>query len=170
MDTAHLQATIDAAWSELFKGIYLKRTLVAWVLWCSTYLTGFGILSWMPTRYRTVFHLDLATAPRYGAMTTGAGLAGVLAVALLAASMSALVFLYTAELYPTRLRARGTSLASAWQKLGWALGQLAIGFIVADYGIGLVFLSFGLVCMVAALTSGVFAIEARGRVLEEVSP
>ena len=32
-----------ADWSDLFKGIYLKRTLVLWLCWFATYLANYGL-------------------------------------------------------------------------------------------------------------------------------
>jgi putative MFS transporter len=70
------------SWTELFKGIYLKRTLVSWVIWFATYFVSFAIFAWLPTLYRTVFKLDLQTSLLYSSAATVAGLVGVIAVAL----------------------------------------------------------------------------------------
>jgi MFS transporter, putative metabolite:H+ symporter len=52
------------------------------------------------------------------------------------------LYLYSAELYPTRLRAIGTGLGSAWLRLGSAAGPLVIGLVIADFGIQYVFVVF----------------------------
>jgi len=85
-------------------------------------------------------------------------------------SNSNLCYLYTAEIYPTRLRARGTATATAWLRLGSTIGPGIVGFIIGGYGLNMVFAMFGTVALIGALTATLFAIEAKERVLEEVSP
>ncbi|WP_315836558.1 MFS transporter [Bradyrhizobium prioriisuperbiae] len=80
------------------------------------------------------------------------------------------LYLYSAELYPTRLRALGTGCGSAWLRLGSSAGPLVVGSIVAGYGIHYVFAIFAGVLVVGALVTSLFAIETKGRVLEQLSP
>jgi putative MFS transporter len=84
-------------------------------------------------------------------------------------SNAMLVYLYTPEIYPTRLRALGTGTASAWLRVASAVGPAAVGFTLSDYGIRGVFLLFG----VLGIAGGVLALgatETRERPLEEISP
>ena len=204
-----------APWSELFAPRYLKRTITVWCLWFCAYYVSFGLGSWLPTLYRTVFKLDLSTSLSYALITNTVGLVGTFAVAFVvdktgrrawfvlaylgcatplwilwyfgatspetlvlwasvatffAASNSNLCYLYTAEIYPTRLRARGTATATAWLRLGSTIGPGVVGFIIGGYGLNMVFAMFGTVALIGALTAATFAIEAKERVLEEVSP
>ena len=78
--------------------------------------------------------------------------------------------LYSSELYPTRLRTLGTGLGSAWLRAGSATGPLLVGFIVGDFGIKYVFSAFAAVALIGAIVTMLFAIETKGRVLEELSP
>jgi MFS transporter, putative metabolite:H+ symporter len=80
------------------------------------------------------------------------------------------LYLYSAELYPTRLRAVGGGIGSAWLRAGSALGPLVVGFIFGGYGIQYVFVAFAAVAVIGGLITITFAIETRGRVLEELSP
>lgn len=80
------------------------------------------------------------------------------------------LYLYSAELYPTRLRAIGTGFGSAWLRAGSAIGPILVGWIVDNYGISLVFTVFAAVALVGGLVTIFFAIETKGRVLEELSP
>jgi putative MFS transporter len=48
-------------------------------------------------------------------------------------------------------------------------GPTIVGTMIG-YGLGSVFLTFGLVALLAAVVVGTFAIETKGRILEEVSP
>ncbi len=78
-------------------------------------------------------------------------------------------YLYTPELYPTRSRAFGVGLATAWLRFGSMIGPTAVGFLVAG-GLSSVFWMFAAASIVAALITGGFAVETKGRVLEEISP
>jgi putative MFS transporter len=80
------------------------------------------------------------------------------------------LYLYSAEVYPTRLRAIGGGVGSAWLRAGSAIGPILVGFIVGDFGIRYVFAVFAAVALVGGLVTLLFAIETKGRVLEELSP
>lgn len=58
-----------SSWSDLFGPFYLRRTLVVWVIWFATYFVNYGLATWMPTLYRTAFHLPLGVALRYQLLT-----------------------------------------------------------------------------------------------------
>jgi putative MFS transporter len=79
------------------------------------------------------------------------------------------LYLYTPEIYPTRVRAVGSGAATAWLRVASMIGPFMIGAILPQAGLGIVFLVFG----VAAAVGGAVALltlETRGRVLEELSP
>jgi putative MFS transporter len=80
------------------------------------------------------------------------------------------LYLYSAELYPTRLRAVGTGLGSAWLRIGSSIGPALVGTIVGNYGIQYVFAAFAAVAVLGSLITLAFAIETKGRMLEELSP
>ena len=80
------------------------------------------------------------------------------------------LYLYSAEVYPTRLRAIGGGVGSAWLRAGSAIGPILVGFIVGDFGIRYVFAAFAAVALVGGVITLLFAIETKGRVLEELSP
>ena len=79
------------------------------------------------------------------------------------------VYLYTPELYPTRVRALGVGTATAWLRFASIIGPTGVGYALAG-GLQSVFLSFAIVAAIAAAITAVFAVETKGRVLEEVSP
>jgi putative MFS transporter len=58
-----------ASLADLFGELYLRRTLVVWVIWFSAYLVNYGLAIWLPTIYRTVFKLPLDVSLRYGLIT-----------------------------------------------------------------------------------------------------
>jgi putative MFS transporter len=79
------------------------------------------------------------------------------------------VYLYTPELYPTRVRAIGVGAATAWLRVASMIGPSAVGMMIGS-GLPLVFLAFGIAAGIAAVITGLFAVETKGRVLEEISP
>ncbi|WP_192459580.1 MFS transporter [Musicola keenii] len=80
------------------------------------------------------------------------------------------LYLYSSELYPTRLRAIGTGLGSAWLRAGSAVGPMLVGAIVGNFGIRYVFVSFALVALIGGVVTLLYAIETKGKALEELSP
>ena len=83
-------------------------------------------------------------------------------------SCNAVLYLYTPEIYPTRMRAIGTGLATSWLRLASAVGPALVGFMVAEGGIGSVFALFAGISAVGALAASQM-IETRGRQLEEIA-
>jgi MFS transporter, putative metabolite:H+ symporter len=79
------------------------------------------------------------------------------------------VYLYTPELYPTRVRALGVGAATAWLRFASMIGPTVVGMMLAG-GLPSVFVTFAIVAAVAAVITGMFAVETKGRVLEEASP
>lgn len=84
-------------------------------------------------------------------------------------SANAVLYLYTPEIYPTRMRAIGTGLATSWLRLASAVGPALVGLMVGARGINSVFLMFAAVSVVGALAA-TRMIETRGRRLEEIAP
>jgi putative MFS transporter len=209
------RATAKSDWRELFRGIYLKRTLTIWALWLCAYMINNGLITWLPTLYKQVFQLPLQTSLAYGWITSGVGViasivcalyidkvgrkrwysvAFVLAIVpllvltllgaksaievlILATATYAILqtitfslYLYSAEIYPTRLRAVGGGLGSAWLRAGSSIGPVLVGFIVGGFGIQYVFAAFAAAAVVGGVVTLLFAIETKGRVLEELSP
>lgn len=200
---------------EAFQGVYLRRTLMLAAIWGCAYFVNYGIASWLPTLYRTVFDVSVDTALHYSIFTTVAGLIGCVMVAFLIDNLgrrvcitssmvlcSALLFLlagtgtgtatavlmwsagaalfvfavnmalyvYTAELYPTRMRAIGCAIGGASGRLGIIVGPLVVGGILGAGGtLALVFGMFGVVALIGAVVVGLFAIETREKTLEEIS-
>jgi len=200
---------------DLFKGMYLSRTLLAWF---TSFIVGFiahGTTQWLPSLYTTVFHLDLATALRYGLVSSTATMIGTVYVALLidkfgrktwfminfiggAAAFTTLyllgassavhllvfvsiavffaapnvnmIYLYTPELFPTRLRSTGCGTAGVFLRIGNAVAPACVGFILAGSGINGVYLMLAAVTTAAALIMAVVGLETRKRILEELSP
>lgn len=80
------------------------------------------------------------------------------------------LYLYTPELYPTRIRGLGCSLAGVWNRLGVIIGPVVIGAVYAAGHIATVFVVLGCVSLAGCLVAGLAAEETARRPLEEVSP
>jgi MFS transporter, putative metabolite:H+ symporter len=201
--------------ADLFRGIYLKRTISVWFIWIGAYFVTYGLTAWAPSLFNIVYHLPVQLSLIYGLILSGIGLGGALltyylieaigrrpmfiiglgvcCVPLLSfaflGQLTALQTLlvvsgafffcsflalglatYTAEIYPTHLRALGGGVASAWQRAASMAGPLAVGWILPHWGINAVFVAFGLFALMGALVAYFFAIETRSQVLERLSP
>ena len=111
----------------------------------------------------------LAVLGTYGAQSVGAVIALVTISYGVVGSVNAVLYLYTPEIYPTRMRALGTGSATCWLRLASAVGPLLVGYLVAARGTSAVFLMFA-----SAGVLGAFAatrmLETRDRQLEEIAP
>ena len=84
-------------------------------------------------------------------------------------TINTVLYLYTPEIYPTRMRALATAAATAWLRLASAAGPTVVGLTMIFGGIQLVFLLFAGVAMIGALAATQM-IETRNRRLEEIAP
>jgi len=80
-----------------------------------------------------------------------------------------LLYLYTPEIYPTRMRAIGTGLATSWLRVASAAAPAVVGVVLAGQGIAAVFLMFA-VANVVGLIAATRMIETSNRALEDISP
>ena len=83
-------------------------------------------------------------------------------------SIAAVVYLYTPEIYPTRMRAIGTGVATSWLRIGSAIGPTLVGFMLGRGGVDSVFLMFAAVALVGLLAA-TRMIETRNLRLEEIA-
>jgi putative MFS transporter len=83
-------------------------------------------------------------------------------------SIAAVVYLYTPEIYPTRMRAIGTGVATSWLRIASAIGPTLIGFMLGKGGVDTVFLMFAGVS-VLGLLAATRMIETRNLRLEEIA-
>lgn len=208
-------AAAPGRWRDLVRGIYLKRSLLVWTYWSCSYLVGYGLTTWLPALYRTVFHLPVSTALGYGLITSIIAMGGTIACALLidqvgrrfwynlaffggAVPLVALwalgastalqvlwlstasfifigtinisILVYAAELYPTRIRALGVSVGSAWLRAASAIGPTLVGLVLAYGTVRWVFAMFAVVALAGGLVNLLFGIETKGKILEDLSP
>lgn len=84
-------------------------------------------------------------------------------------SANTVLYLYTPEIYPTRMRAIGTGFATCWLRLASAAGPLLVGYLVAARGTAAVFMMFAAAGVIGGLTATQM-LETRNRRLEDIAP
>jgi MFS transporter, putative metabolite:H+ symporter len=107
-----------------------------------------------------------------GSVASGSVTAVIVLVTLsygIVGSVNAVLYLYTPEIYPTRMRAIGTGSATCWLRLASAAGPLLVGYLVSERGTGAVFLMFAAAGVVGALAA-TLTLETRNRRLEDIAP
>ena len=83
-------------------------------------------------------------------------------------STNAVLYLYTPEIYPTRMRAIGTGLATSWLRLASAAAPTIVGLMVGEQGVAAVFLMFAGVAVVGMIAA-TRMIETSNRRLEDIA-
>jgi len=143
-------------------------TQVLLLLICAFCIDRFGRRNWTIT----CFVLGAALLGTLG-ITGAHGVLGVIVVCTLSygilGSANAVLYLYTPEIYPTRMRVIGVGLATSWLRVASAVGPAIVGVMVAANGVGSVFMMFAGVSVIGALAAGGM-IETRGQRLEELAP
>jgi putative MFS transporter len=80
------------------------------------------------------------------------------------------LFLYGAELYPTHIRALCVGMGSAFLRIGSSLSPILVGAIAAGRrSLSWVFVSFCVIAIASGVICSMFAVETKGRVLEDLS-
>jgi putative MFS transporter len=80
-----------------------------------------------------------------------------------------MLYLYTPEIYPTRMRALGCSLATSWLRIASAISPMVVTLLV-PHGIGTVFAVMSVAPLVGAIVTLGFTVETKGKVLETLAP
>lgn len=203
-----------ADWRDLFQQVYRRRTISVWAIWGCSYLVS-SLSFWLPTLYRTNYHLSLPEALDLARYTVLGGVIGNLVCALtvdrigrrqwfiavfagatvccfallllgvgtlailvtfgilITTCMSIATFslyLYTAEIYPTRIRGIGVSLATVWARASTTVGPVIIGWILPNYGPFGLFVFLGLVATAGLIACIWGVVEGKGMLLEDLSP
>ncbi|WP_224028335.1 MFS transporter [Paraburkholderia caribensis] len=65
---------VRPSWRDYFAPPYGTRTLVLWSMWFGAYLVYYGLGTWMPTLYTTMFHLPVQQALHYALFTNGSAI------------------------------------------------------------------------------------------------
>jgi putative MFS transporter len=101
-------------------------------------------------------------------------LVAVMGLAMLASSFNSILALglstYTAELYPTEMRAVGVGVGNAWVRFAAIVGPIFIGWAIPTFSLNFAYMVFGFFAIIGGLTVIFFATETKGKVLEILSP
>lgn len=140
---------------------------VVLLLVCAFTIDRIGRRNWVAASF-VLGGCALGTLGLFGAGSVVAVMIlGTLAYGIIG-STNAVLYLYTPEIYPTRMRAIGTGLATSWLRLASAVAPTLVGLMVGAEGVAGVFLMFagvGVVGMLAALRM----IETRNKPLEAIA-
>ena len=82
---------------------------------------------------------------------------------------NATTYALPAEVFPSEVRAAGHGFAAGCAKLGAAVGVFLFPILMDDIGTSALLLIVAGGCLLAFVVTAVFAIEPRGRSLDEVS-
>jgi putative MFS transporter len=80
-----------------------------------------------------------------------------------------LIYAYTPELYPTEARASGVGLTYGVGRMANVIGPLLVGFLLASYGYGSVFVYIAVSWLIVAICVGAFGPLTSRRSLESIS-
>jgi putative MFS transporter len=83
--------------------------------------------------------------------------------------MWSVLYAYTPELYPTRIRATGAGFASSIGRLGSLLGPSIVGVVLPYTGQAGVFTLGAVSFVIAAVVVLILGVETKGRALEVLS-
>jgi MFS transporter, putative metabolite:H+ symporter len=77
--------------------------------------------------------------------------------------------LYTAEIYPTRIRAFASAIGGAWQRIAAATGPMVVAYLLTGSGLIAVFSYFGVIALFGAAIAAGFTVETKEQSLEMAS-
>ncbi len=139
-------------------------------LTCASLIDRTGRRAWFTMAFL------VGSIPLFALWTLGTGLTALHVVALTTVSslfvntLALSLYLYTPEIYPTRVRALASGAATAWLRIASMIGPFLVGAILPRAGLGMVFLVFAVASVIGGLTAFLFTLETRGRLLEELAP
>jgi putative MFS transporter len=104
----------------------------------------------------------------------GVSLVFLMAMFMLASAFNSILALglstYTAELYPTEMRAVGVGVGNAWVRFAAIVGPIFLGWASANIGFNNAYVIYGAFGVIGSVTVVLFAVETKGKVLEILSP
>jgi len=59
------ETSTQGRFSHLFNGIYLRRTVLVWTMWFCSAMTLYGLMTWLPTMFRTRYSMTTGQALLY---------------------------------------------------------------------------------------------------------
>ena len=152
---------------SLRAGTLTNVAQVAILLGCAFVIDSLGRRRWIVA----CFAAGSALLAALGLLAAQSVAAVVLLVSVsygIVGSVNAVLYLYTPEIYPTRMRAIGTGAATCWLRLASAAAPLLVGYLVDAQGTGSVFLTFAAAGVIGALAA-TRMVETGNRRLEDLA-
>jgi putative MFS transporter len=156
-----LQTSLNAA-------LMTNATQVAVLLVCIFVIDRVGRRAWMTACF-IIGGLLLAPLGLFGADDVTRVMVLVTLSYGVMSTVNTVLYLYTPEIYPTRMRALGTAAGTCWLRLASAAGPTVVAMTMNGAGIEVVFLMFAGIAIIGALAA-TQAIETRNRRLEDIAP
>ena len=153
---------------SLRAGTLTNIAQVMLLLGCAFVIDRVGRLRWTSTCFMGGAVL-LAALAAFASESVGAVIALVTIGYGLVGSVNAVLYLYTPEIYPTRMRAIGTGAATCWLRLASAAGPLLVGYLVVARGTGAVFLMFAAAAAIGSVAA-LAMLGTENRRLEDIAP
>jgi putative MFS transporter len=154
--------------TSLNMALLTNATQVLVLLLCVMVIDRVGRRAWMTA----CFVLGAIPLAVLGLTGTGDVTRVIIGVTLgygVMSTINTVLYLYTPEIYPTRMRAIGTAASTCWLRLASAAGPAIVGVMMVAHGIGSVFVMFAGIALLGAIAA-TRAIETRNRRLEEIAP
>jgi putative MFS transporter len=158
-----LPLDVSLRYGLITQAVGLLGTLI-----CALTIDRIGRRPWFAVSFAAAA-LTLGALALYPAPTAGQVLTFMTIAYFFVSTINIGLYLYTPELYPTRVRALGVGASTAWLRFASMIGPTVVGMMLAG-GLPSVFVTFAIVAAIAAVITGLFAVETKGRVLEEASP
>jgi len=119
-----------SSWRDIIGAGAIKKTIVVWTLWFTGYLVYYGLGTWLPTLYRTVFGLSVADSLHYGMYAQLAVFFGSLTCAFV------IDWTGRRKLFMIALAGEGISLLILWMIGADSITQVIVFTTIAIYFAG----------------------------------
>jgi putative MFS transporter len=154
--------------SSLNFALLTNATQIMVLLVCIFVIDRIGRKAWMTACF-LIGGLLLAPLGLFGASDVNRVIVFVTLSYGVMSTINTVLYLYTPEIYPTRIRAIGTAAGTCWLRLASAAGPTIVGLMMVSHGISSVFLMFAGVALLGAVAATQM-IETRNRRLEDIAP
>jgi putative MFS transporter len=154
--------------SSLNFALLTNATQILVLLVCIFVIDRIGRKAWMTACF-VIGGLLLAPLGLFGATDVNRVIVFVTLSYGIMSTINTVLYLYTPEIYPTRMRALGTAAGTCWLRLASAAGPTIVGLMMVSHGISSIFLMFAGVALLGALAATQM-IETRNRRLEDIAP
>ncbi len=154
--------------TALNAALLTNATQILVLLLCVFIIDRVGRRAWFTACF-LIGAIPLAVLGLTGTGGVGRVIVGVTLGYGVMSTINTVLYLYTPEIYPTRMRAIGTAAATGWLRLASAVGPAVVGLMMVAHGMGSVFVMFAGIALLGAIAA-TQAIETRNRRLEEIAP